>query len=331
MTNLDWYNTKKLHSGSDNIAYAFVTGARRIGKTDYFLKEICDNYQKDGSQAVWVRDYDKVFNKKFCNTFLTDAKLFGWCPPEWYCKPEDGVYTAEKDGERVVWFQGLNTFSNSRGGSTPDVSLIHVDEFMNEQRRYPTEPAKAIKSIVKTYTSQREDAICYLSSNFISSANPYFAHWRIYPERGNDVTYFKNGSVAIEVCRGYKTAFPPNNKWAMAEEGITNDYESPEEDALFNLIMSTKKGERWHVFIQSNKLVYKAVFHNNLVYFSPMTDKLPNNAYIMTPNLTEMDGKVKFISPWVRKAVKDWHELGMIRFNDPNTMFDILSIVFNEI
>ena len=123
-----WYNPRRILEHFDSTILYFIVGARRIGKTDLFLRLACDLWQVHGRKTLWIRDHDKHFqDDAFISAFLADAKLFGWCPDEWVTK-RDGVWTADKDGELIIKFQGVNTFSSLRGGAHPDVDLFVQDE-----------------------------------------------------------------------------------------------------------------------------------------------------------------------------------------------------------
>ena len=76
-----WYNPKRILEHFDDTILYFIVGARRIGKTDLFLRLACDLWQVHGRKTLWIRDHDKHFqDDAFLSSFLADAKLFGWCP-----------------------------------------------------------------------------------------------------------------------------------------------------------------------------------------------------------------------------------------------------------
>ena len=141
-----WYNGQKLLPHFDDTMIMMIIGARRIGKTDLFLRLACDLWQRFNLRTMWVRNkLTELKEPSFFNEFLNDAKLHNWCPEGWVTKA-DGVHDPG-DPEPVILFQSISVFSNRRGGAHPEVIMMVLDEFMPEDRKYPhmcgTEPARA--------------------------------------------------------------------------------------------------------------------------------------------------------------------------------------------
>ena len=125
----------------------WIIGARRIGKTDFFLQLACRLFLDHGVQTMWIRNKQVELSEPgFYNDFLNDAKHFGWCPEDWY-SDASGVWTADK--EQIIKWQSLSTFSNRRGAAHPDVYMMIYDEFIPESRDYPRRPTNLASCAMK--------------------------------------------------------------------------------------------------------------------------------------------------------------------------------------
>ena len=59
--NEGWYNPLKLLPYFDDTILFYIVGARRIGKTDLFLRLACDLWLQYNRKTLWIRDHDKHF------------------------------------------------------------------------------------------------------------------------------------------------------------------------------------------------------------------------------------------------------------------------------
>ena len=163
-----FYNFQKLEPRFDEWLIAWIIGARRMGKTDAELLLACLLYQRFGLRTMWLRNKDiEVQDRRFSESFLADAKRFGWAPSEWMAFP-DGVYSSDdkKQADKIIDFQAISTFGNRRGGAHPRTILMVLDEFMPEDRRYPPMPAIGLMSLSKTVLAGNPNARIICSSNF---------------------------------------------------------------------------------------------------------------------------------------------------------------------
>lgn len=325
---MEWYNTDKLERYAPDANIYFVVGARRIGKTLHFQKKAFELWDNDGLQTMWMRNKKvELCEPSFYNDFLNAPKTFGWCSDACYSK-DSGVF--DGDGNQIIKFQSISTFSNRRGNMTADVGMIVFDEFMPEDRKYPKKAHTGLMSLTKTVLSGKPDAKCYCLSNFISAANPYFVGFGIYPKREYDVTYFRNKGLAIEVCRGYKIAIEPDNPWnRVYKAGNYQDYAEETEDSLFNLVCPTPRGGNMHnVFILSGGRIYGATLKDGLMHFH---EAKPNTINIYASNLQETNDRIGLLPKFYAKYLKEWSEANILRFDSPNTMYAILSIMYDAV
>lgn len=329
-----WYDLVKLirRSESHAIMLFFIVGERRIGKTLFFQRLACELFLETGKQTMWVRNKKvELIEDGFTSGYLTACKLRGWCPQEWICK-QDGVWTDNsKEAQQVILFQSISTFSNRRGNETPDVMMIVFDEFMPEDRKYPPSPAKGLMSITKTVLSGREDARCFCLSNFISSANPYFVGFRIYP--GNDpITVFPDKGIAIEICKGYKRAIEKDNPWnAVYAAGGYQDYATADEDKLIQLVRKPPKGANpINYLILSDGVLYRPLEKAGTVYYEEFKGKVAQQV-IYTPTLQEAGKDIYLVPEFMKRDIKKMTEANAVRFSNPNVMFAILSMVYDAV
>ena len=330
MSEKEWYNTKKLERYANDANLIFVVGERRIGKTLHFLQKAFELWYSEHKSTMWLRNKKIEFqDPSFVKDFLNAPKKFGWCDENVICFP-DGVYTDKNKTEQIIKFQSISTFSNRRGNMTDDVYMMVLDEFMPEDRKFPKRCHIALLSLIKTVMEGREDGKCYCLSNFISSANPYFVGFRIYPKKEYDVTYYKDKGIAIEVCRGYRNAIQKDNPWnRVFEAGRYQDYGEAEEDHLFNLVCKIPKGgELNHIFLISEGITYGNTFANGLVYFHEVK---PTTKYVYATTLQETTDKINLLPKFYKKMIEEWSNNNLLRFSNPNVMYAILSIIYETV
>lgn len=326
-----WYSGEKILPYYDDTVIFWIIGARRIGKTDLLLRVMCLLWIVFKLRSMWVRNkMVELQDPAFVNDFLNDAIDKGWCPQDWTTKA-DGVHTPDEE-DPILKFQSISTFSNRRGGAHPDVELMVFDEFCPEDRKYPKMCASGLMSLTKTVFSGRDTARLFCLSNFVSAGNPYFVKMRIYPAKNKDITYFKDKAMLIERCTGYNCAIDDDSLWNRAYKtaGIGN-YASEEEDQLNNLISPIPKGCKPDPYVYiCDGLIYRGWWSNNLHYFSEYKGSLKNTV-IYTPNLKECSDTVKLIIPFMKRNIEEEMQSGLLRFKDPNSMFAILSMVFESV
>lgn len=328
-----WWSAMKILPHFEEALIFWVIGARRIGKTDYELRLACEIYRRFGLKTLWCRNKDvELQDKRFSESFLADAKRFGWCPSEWVAKL-DGVYTSrDKDkGDKVIDFQAISTFGNRRGGAHPRTILIVLDEFMPEDRRYPPMPAIGLMSLTKTVLAGNRNARVLCTSNFTEGSNPYFVQYQIYPDADKDITLCQ-GRNLIERARGYRTALQSDNPWAENyRRGGYAEYASEQEDPTVKLIKPIPRGATpgpW--ILQHNGVRYRYHVKGSMIYWDRMMGA-EKGTVIYTDSLKETDDKVTLIPSWLVKQLRGQYEYGAMRFKTPNVLFGVMSVLYETI
>lgn len=324
-----FYNFNRLMPYYPTCMLFFITGERRIGKTFFFTRVMCRLYIEYGYQTVWLRNrLIELQDPAFATSFLADMKKLGYCPEEWDAR-SDGVYTAKGDSGRLVCaFKSLSTFSNARGGAWPDVAMILLDEFQDEAGKFPKKACTGLLSLTKTIFSGR-DGRCFLLSNSISCMNPYYAHFRIWPEQ--PVSVFEDKGICIEKCSGYyRRAIGRKNLWnRVYKAGVGyGDYADESQDDRMNLIASVPKGaEAVNWIVKANGNTYRAYTAKGRYYFKEFKGNAGQCTIYVTSN-ADLDGRAVMINPRMVKALGEMFKSGGARFQDANTMFDMMTVVF---
>ena len=328
------YNARRILRHFDDTMLFYILGARRIGKTDLFLRLACDLWQQYNLKTMWIRNKKvELEDPAFMADFLSDPKRFGWCPDSWTVR-SDGVYTGpDKTDELIIKFQSISTFSNRRGGAHPGVVLMVLDEMMPEDRKYPRMCAQGLLSLSKTVFSGNKDARIFCLSNYVSAANPYFVRFRVYPDPDKDGTVFPDKGILIERCRGYRSAIEDDNPWnRVYKAGGVGNYESENEDSLITLISKIPKGCSMAPYLfKMDGIIYREWRKNGVKYFDELKGGIPANTVVYTPNVSECGQGVQLIHPFIIQALNQDMIFGTLRFKDPNVMFAILSMIYETV
>lgn len=327
-----FYNGKKaiIPNFDDTLMY-FIVGARRIGKTQFFIHLACHLFQKYGITTLWIRT-KLVETQMLGDNFLMDAKKLGWCPETWDVR-SDGIYTDDtKDAERVMYFASLSTFSNARG-RTYDAKLIVYDEFMPEDKKYTgcKNPATALLSLTRSVFSNDPNARVFCLSNSISCINPFYAKYRVYPK--DIITKFPDKHILIEKCIGYKQAnMTKDNPWGQLYQATGyGDYADEKDDPRFNLICGClpkgAKPESWVIISGGN--CYRFYDLKNKMYVAPWKGNT-RGVLVYTADRDCVNANAAYLPNGMRKSLTDIFNNNVARFVDANTMFDMLNIVYPD-
>lgn len=332
-----WANFLKLLRKARGCPIWFMIGARRIGKTDVALHIALVLWQKYRRKTMWVRDVLKAMESaNFQADFLNDAYEFGWIQDQddkhpWMCKA-DGVH--DPDGELVIKFQSLSTYSSRRGPGHPDVDLILFDEFIPEDRRYMKGALKGLMSLTKTVFSGREGCRCICTSNFVALSNPYFAGFEIYPDPKQDVTVWEDKGVAIERCRGYRCAIAKESAWNKAYAAAHyGDYADEDEDEMHKLIRKMPKGCRpddWAININGQWFrIYTAPKGIRIAKRENEQNLFKQKLVFYVTDPKDLSDDVVMIDAFHRVMIDNDIASGRLRYEDPNTLFAFINLTYN--
>lgn len=310
-------------------------GGRGCGKTDYGLQIAIKLYQCYGCATTWIRHKDKeLTDEGNYRGFLNDPKHFGWCPEEWIVKA-DGVYTG-KDGEQLIIFKSVNTFSNARGAGHPNVLFAVFDEMLPEDGKYRPSPKMCVRgllSLMETMTRGRDGSLLLVMSNYVTARNPYWAKLEIYNDPRYDVTLFEDKAVAIEVCRGYKFVLRPDSKLAKLKRAAKMpEYEDEKADPLLGLVEKIPNGAKpIDSFIYTDGMYCREFVHNGISYWMQHKGQIRDSDIVYSPDISECTKGIQALPKWFYKYLTERMETNLLRFSNPNVMFKILNIIYDAV
>ena len=314
-----------MHSGFTPLIY-WIIGARRIGKTDFFLQLAIELWLTYHKQTMWIRSMDvELSDPSFARDFLNDAHKHGWCPEGW---ESDTTGVHDENGELVIMWQALSTFSNRRGAGHPDVEMIFFDEFCPESKRYPKMALTAVMSLTKTVFAGRRSARMFCGSNFVSIANPYFAGLEIYPEK--PVMLYPEKMMVLERCEGYRCSIDEDNPWNKVYQASGyGNYADETEDKMIDLVCKLPKRSRplSYALVIGGK-IYLPYDTKRAIHWTK-TPNVPYGTDLFATSINDVTDKIPIVASWVVKNIKTCVENDAIRFDSPNTLFAVMSILYN--
>lgn len=314
-----------MHAGFSPLIY-WIIGARRIGKTDFFLQLAIELWISYGKQTMWVRSMDvELKDPSFARDFLNDAHAHGWCPEGW---ESDASGVHDENGNLIIMWQSLNTFSNRRGAGHPDVDMIFFDEFCPESKRYPKMALTAVMSLTKTVFAGRRSARMFCGSNFVSIANPYFAGLEIYPSE--PINLYPEKMMVLERCEGYRCSIDDDNPWNKVYQASGyGNYASEHEDKMIDLVCKLPKRSKpmTYALVIGGK-TYLPYDTKRAIHWTK-ADSLPYGTDLFATDIGDVTDKVPIVASWVVKNLKTCVENDAVRFDSPNTLFAVMSILYN--
>lgn len=325
---LYFYNFEKLCRFAPDIPLWMITGMRRIGKTHLATALMFELWHRFGWTSALIRNNKVEFKEQFTNSFLNAPLRFGWCTEEWTCSDE-GV--CDPEGNRVISFIALSTYSNYRGNEHPDLHLLFVDEMQREDGRSVPNPHIAISSLIKTLLSGKPDCMCIMASNRISATNNFFLGFKIYPDPRKAVTVFHDKGIAIECCRkgDYHEVIEPSDPFqAVFKAANYGDYADDSNDDMMTLVRPLPKGAKptGAIFLIDGTR-YRAMAKDGIFYFTEWKVPPKNGDWICTPNIREMTDSVEGVWPFQLKELKDLMTQNVLRYTSANVMMAIISMI----
>ena len=195
-----YYNSDKLFSY--NAIYSFSMGERGNGKTYQGKKRGVKNFQKKGTQMIYVRrtqtEIDNIKNSLF-NDIALDMKL------NITVKGNQAFI----DGKLFCYFIALSTSNKFKSASFPLVDLIFFDEYIitrTGRNNYLKNEMNLLNDLVETVFRTRKPNV-YICANAVSYVNPFFTYFKLEPKPSDTFLTIPlvvpKYSLLREVCNKY--------------------------------------------------------------------------------------------------------------------------------
>ena len=167
-------------------------GARGLGKSYAAKRWAINGWLKNKKQFVYLRRYKTEFNN--IKNYFSDIKDRY---PEHEFSVGKGCFYI--DGEVAGYYIGLSTSQNNKSNSYPDVDKIIFDEFIIDKGRvnYLRGEVQVFLDIIETIARTRDDVRVLMISNAISSINPYFMYFNIFPHSGD--VFIQKEQIIVEI------------------------------------------------------------------------------------------------------------------------------------
>ena len=187
-----YYNYNNILSRNSMIN--FILTNRGGGKTYGFKEKAIKNYLKNGSEFIYVRRYKTEFKKII--TFFKDIQ--DKFPEHEFKCTKNFAYI---DGKVFGYFIPLSTANNEKSTAYPNVTLLGFDEFVidkKNQRYLPNEPI-LLDGLIETVVRDRDNFTVVCLANNVTICNPYFEHWKIFPNFENGIKSYHGGEISVEL------------------------------------------------------------------------------------------------------------------------------------
>lgn len=192
-----YYNPSKILSY--NKLLNFIIGGRGGGKSYAAKKLVINNFIKNRSQFIYLRRYQSEFEN--IQNFFSDIK---WEYPEHTFSVGGGCFYIDK--KVAGYYIELSTSQKRKSTSYPAVKTIIFDEFIVDTGmiRYLKNEVRTFLDFCETVIRSRDDVRILLISNALTTANPYFLYFKIYPKP--DDKFISKGELVVEIYHNEKFA-----------------------------------------------------------------------------------------------------------------------------
>lgn len=207
-----WNPSNLMGSGC---AINMVTGMRSVGKT-YAMKKIAiKQYIKKGRTWAYVRYNDTMVKRIVGNPkpFLHDVTMNDEFP-DYVLKCNGTEMLIKERGAADSKFEvfgkiyALTAFDSYKGSTTPEMSLMVLDEFIKEKRvpPYPPNTVNTFFNLWETFDRREDRVKVVMLANAADLVNPFFREWSIKPIPKGTSKKFRVGSGLVY----YENAWNPD-------------------------------------------------------------------------------------------------------------------------
>lgn len=186
---------------SRNCFINFIIGGRGTGKTFNCKKHCIDDYVKNKRQFFYVRRYNTELDLAMTG-FFDQLQHEGYYPEDEFKvkKVKKNLWQFTMNGDIIGYACALSTSLIVKSASFPDVYNLIFDEVLlarGTSYHYLKDEVILFLELLESVFRLR-DGRCFLLSNAISVANPYFDYWSIRLNKNKNFERYKEGLICVE-------------------------------------------------------------------------------------------------------------------------------------
>lgn len=304
-------------------------GSRGRGKSYAAKKWAINGWLKNRKQFVYIRRYKTEFSN-IKNYFSDIQDIY----PDHEFSVNRGCFYI--DGEVAGYYIGLSTSQNNKSNSYPDVDKIIFDEFIIDKGKvtYIKGEVQLFLDMIETIARTRDDVRVLMISNAISSINPYFLYFNIYPHEGDKVICKEQIVIDIDKNNDFIEYKKQTKFGKLIDDTAYGRYAIENEFLRDNKSFIEKMSGKsfcWYG-LKYEDIIY-TVWYNQPTGFLYITKKQPSvndDIYAITtadhkPNMILLERKNT-----VFKKLKDAYEYGQVRFDclqSKSAFYEIINLI----
>lgn len=187
---------------SRNAFINFVIGGRGAGKTFNCKKFCIYEYVKKHRQFFYIRRYNTELEIAF-EGFFDQLQHEGFYRDNVFKiqKVKKNLWKFEMDGEVIGFACALTTSLIAKSASFPDVYNLIFDEVLlarGTSYHYLKNEVVLFLELLESIFRLRNGR-CFLLSNAVSVANPYFDYWHIKLNKDKNFERYQDGLICVEM------------------------------------------------------------------------------------------------------------------------------------
>lgn len=307
-----YYDLGKLLSYNKLISISI--GSRGRGKSYAAKKWAINGWLKNKKQFIYLRRYDTEL--KNISTYFSDISDIY---PDHTFEVKSGCFYI--DDEVAGFYFPLSTSQQKKSTSFPDVDKIIFDEFIIDSGKvtYLKGEVHLFLDIIETVGRMRDDLRILMISNAISSVNPYFLYFNIYPHDGDKMICKQQIAVHIDKNTDFINYKKQTRFGQLIADTNYGRYSIDNEFLRDNKTFIQKMTGRsipWYG-LKYNDVVY-SVWYNESSGFVFITKKqVPDSCAVHA--ITTDDHTINMLlldrSNLIFKKLKEAYDYGQVRFD----------------
>lgn len=200
--------------------YNIIYGERSNGKTYATLKELLEEYVKNGSQFAYLRRWEEDFRGKRGATLfdgltrdnviedLTDGEyntVYYWSGRFYLSKFDKEKMTRRNAPEPCGYAFAISTMEHDKSSSYPFIRNVLFDEFLT-RTSYLVDEFVLFCNVLSTIIRDRSDVTVYMIGNAVNQYCPYFKEMglkNIKKQKPGEIQIYEYGESGLRVAVEY--------------------------------------------------------------------------------------------------------------------------------